>query len=91
MATDLPTSSLATVLRTLAEAIGGSPHLEFLLDWVRAVCTAHGPVLQSMAAGDVTPPLRALQRGLAELQSQLTTACDGNMYTLRYLSQAAAV
>lgn len=88
VAAGLPTSSLPAMLAALVEALTASPHLEFVLDWVKAVCTAHGSAIQNLTASAVQPALRALQRVVAQLHDQLTPACDSNLYTLRYLSQA---
>ena len=46
VASGVPTSALPTVLAALAEALVQSPHLEFVLDFVKAICTVHGGSLQ---------------------------------------------
>jgi hypothetical protein len=88
VASGVPTSSLSTVLAALAEAMVQSPHLEFVLDFVQAICTVHGGAIQSLAASQVQAPLRALQRVVGQVHDQLSSASDSNMYTLQYLSQA---
>nr|ADF43197.1 UTP1m [Chlamydomonas reinhardtii] len=50
-AAGLPAMFVPTVLAALAEAAADCPHLEFLLGWVRAVCSAHGAALQAAAGG----------------------------------------
>jgi len=89
VASGVPTSSLSTVLAALAEAMVQSPHLEFVLDFVQAICTVHGGAIQSLAASEVQAPLRSLQRVVAQIHDQLSSASDSNMYTLQYLSQAS--
>lgn len=49
----LPPAFVPQVLTQLAEALSSSPHLEFLLTWVRAVCAAHGEALRAAASGAV--------------------------------------
>jgi len=67
VASGVPTSSLPTVLAALAESLVQSPHLEFVLDFVKAVCTVHGGTLQGLAASEVQAPLKALQRVVAQV------------------------
>ena len=42
----VPPAALTELLQILAEALGDSPHVEFLLQWVRALCLRHGTALQ---------------------------------------------
>ena len=42
MAAGVPTAMLPAVLTALAEALTDSPHLEFVLGWVHALCVSHG-------------------------------------------------
>lgn len=86
------------MLTQLAEALSSSPHLEFLLTWVRAICTAHGEQLRQAQQGGgggggsgsaVAPALRALQKGLGRLHADLASTCEGNLYTLDYLVAVA--
>lgn len=41
MAGGAPTAAVPAVLAALAEALAASPHLEFLLTWVHALCLRH--------------------------------------------------
>jgi hypothetical protein len=97
----LPALYLEPLLRALAGLLTESPHLEFLLRWVRAVAVAHGPALQQggpggggPGSGCVGPPvLRALQQALSRVHADVAGAAEGNVYTLEYLvaaSKAAA-
>ncbi|KAK9830156.1 hypothetical protein WJX72_010038 [[Myrmecia] bisecta] len=85
----LPTASVAPVLTALAEYLSDSPHMEFILEWVRAICVRHGATLQSHAGSSKTlPAIRSLQRVLVRLHQDLATACESNLYTLNYLVAA---
>ena len=89
VAAGVPTSALPTVLAVLAEALTDSPHLEFVLGWVQSLCVVHGGALQNTAQNaGALPPLRALQRAVAQVHDQLAVACDSNLYTLEYLTAA---
>nr|BCL66081.1 nucleolar protein, component of the U3 processome [Volvox africanus] len=99
-ASGLPPVLVPTVLGALAECAARSPHLEFVLIWIRTVCTAHGASLKSSAtrsggaaaitaSGALMPVLRSLQKVLGGLHSDLAAAAEGNMYTLEYMTAAA--
>lgn len=88
MAAGLPTSALPVVLQAFAVALTASPHLEFWLDWVKAICMVHGSVIQTFVASQAAPALRALHQAVAQAYEQLAPACDSNLYALRYLGQA---
>ena len=49
VANSLPPAALTEVLAALAEAMAESPHIEFLLRWVRCICLQHGNALQVRA------------------------------------------
>ncbi|GLI62923.1 nucleolar protein, component of the U3 processome [Volvox africanus] len=99
-AAGLPPVLVAAVLGALAECAARSPHLEFVLAWIRTVCAAHGASLKSSAtssggaaaitsSGALMPVLRSLQKVLGGLHSDLAAAAEGNMYTLEYMTAAA--
>ncbi|GLC52693.1 hypothetical protein PLESTB_000658000 [Pleodorina starrii] len=50
-AAGLPPVFVPAVLGALAECAAQCPHLEFVLSWVRTVCTAHGGLLKAAASG----------------------------------------
>ncbi len=50
-AAGVPAVYVPTVLTALAEAVGETAHLEFVLGWVKAVCTAHGEGLRAAGSG----------------------------------------
>jgi periodic tryptophan protein 2 len=81
---------LSPVLTSLAELLSSSPHAEFLLRWLHALCVAHGAALQQtgLSAAGAAPALRGLQKALGRMHADLSAACDANLYTLRYLTAA---
>lgn len=64
MARGLPPAALASVVAALAELLGDSAHLEFLLRWVHALCVAQGPALQARCP--MHPPTGACMYAHAE-------------------------
>ena len=103
VAGSVPASGLADVLAALGELLQASPHLEFLLRWISALCVAHstaigaacrtGPGAQQPQGGHaaVLPPLRALNRAVAKLHEDLGLAAEQNVFSLKYLSTAASL
>ena len=49
-----------------------------------------GGDLQGASVNEVGPPLRSLQRAVAQLHTSLAIACDSNLYMLRYLRDAGS-
>lgn len=88
VAAAVPSSSVSQVLVALASYLADSPHLEFLLCWLRHVCVKHGKTLQNEKAAVVMPAIRSLQRVLSKSHEDLSAACDSNLYTLQYLCAA---
>lgn len=88
VAAGVSSSSVPQVLVALASYLADSPHLEFLLCWLRHVCLKHGKTLQLEKAAVVMPAIRSLQRVLSKTHEDLSAACDSNMYTLQYLCAA---
>ncbi|KAG1660074.1 hypothetical protein FOA52_006420 [Chlamydomonas sp. UWO 241] len=91
VAAAMPAVWAPQVLTLLAEQLAVSPHLEFLLIWVRAMCVAHGPALEGAgSSGKVMPALRNLQKVLGRTHDDLSAACEGNLYMLDYLVEAGS-
>ena len=88
VANGIPSASVPAVLTALAEELGESPHLHFLLNWVEAIAVRHGSSLQKAPAATVMPALRALQRVLGRTHEDLAGASESNLYTLAYLCAA---
>lgn len=84
-----PAAYLPQLLGLISEALTASPHVEFLLRWVHALCTQHGELLKK-ADTTIMPVLRSLQKGLGRLHADLSEASEQNMYTLEYLTAVAA-
>lgn len=82
----VPSASVPQVLVALASYLADSPHLEFLLGWLRDICIKHGRTLQNEKASIVMPAIRSLQQVLGKTHDDLSAACDSNLYTLQYLS-----
>lgn len=84
VAATLPAAVAPALLAALGEALPSTPHLEHVLGWVKAVCARHGAAIQAQP-GAAAPALRALQKGLAQLQEDLAATCESNLYSLEYL------
>lgn len=66
----LPQVYIVALVRCVAEALEGSPRVEFVLVWVKAVLGTHGRFLRERA-GEHAGVLRALQKALGEFESLL--------------------
>jgi hypothetical protein len=86
-AKQLPALFLQQLLSTLVELLDSSPHMEFLLCWVKALLVAHGPVL-SAAAGGATALRAAVAGGGSSGAGAAAAAAGGGVVsTLRALQQ----
>ena len=89
----VPPSAVTMLLVVLAGSLPSSPHLEFMLSWLRALCLHHGDVLQSgggaMHAGNASdksaPALRTVQQAVTALHDDIRTSAEENLYMLRFL------
>ena len=88
VAAGVPSASVPQVLVALASYLADSPHLEFLLSWLRDICVRHGRSLQNEKAAVIMPAIRSLQKVLGKTHEDLSAACDSNLYTLQYLCAA---
>ena len=80
----LPTVYLARLLRFVAQAADETPHLEFNLLWLEASLSAHGRYLKDNS-GSFPAEMRAVQRAVIRIQSDLARMADDNIYALDYL------
>ena len=80
----IPTVYLPRLLRFLAQATDESSRLEYNLCWIEAVLTEHGMALKEQS-GTLAPELRAIQKCITRIQSELTRLSQDNLYTLDYL------
>lgn len=85
----MPAAVATPVFRALAEDIGRSAHVEFVLAWAREVCEVHGEALQGAPRQEVMPAFRAVQRGLQEVTTRLRPAVEKCLHTLQYLEVVA--
>lgn len=85
----MPAAVAAPVFRALAEDIGRSPHVEYVMAWARAVCEVHGEALQGAPRTEVMPAFRAVQRGLQEVTTRLRPAVEKCLHQLEYLEVVA--
>lgn len=81
----IPAAFVPQLLGAVAELMTDSPHVQFLLQWVRTLCTRHGQQLSS-GSGAHLPVLRAVQKSLNRMHSDLGAACESNVYTLDFLT-----
>ncbi|MCJ1312547.1 hypothetical protein MMC25_006221 [Agyrium rufum] len=85
----LPTVYLPRLLRFLAQAAEETPHLEFNLLWTESLFSQHGQYLRDSSAL-FEAELRAVQKAITRVQSDLSRLADDNQYVLDYyLSQAS--
>lgn len=84
LAGSVPAAVAPALLAALAELAPQTPHLEYILTWVQALCLRHGPAIQA-SPGAALPALRGLQKALTRLHEDLSSTCESNLYTLDYL------
>ena len=80
----LPVLYLPRLLRFVAQTADESPRLEFNLKWIEAILVGHGIYLKENAAR-LAPELRAIQKSITRLQTELTRLTQDNVYMLDYL------
>ena len=91
VAAGIPSASVGQILVALGAYLADSPHLEFLLSWLRTVCIKHSKALQNERALDIMPAIKAMQRVLGKTHQDLAAACESNQYTLQYLCAAGKI
>eukprot|EP00798_Chlamydomonas_sp_ICE-L_P014256 gene14256-20229_t len=85
----LPSSFSPQVLGLLADLLNESPHVEFILMWVRTICVSHGRFLEGASSNvAIMPAMRSLQKALSRMHEDMATSCESNIYTLEFLTQA---
>ena len=97
VAATIPVSAVTTLLVVLAQSLSSTPHFEFVLSWLRALCIHHGGALQSGSgstsgssskSSSCAPALRAVQQAVTRLHDDLRMSTDENLYALRFLCAA---
>lgn len=86
-AKQLPALFLQQLLSTLVELLDSSPHMEFLLCWVKALLVAHGPVLAAAAGGATALRAAVAGGGSSGAGAAAAAAGGGVVSTLRALQQ----
>ena len=89
VAAQLPGAAVVPVLRVVADAVAGSPHVAFALRWARALLERHGDVLRAAPRTEVMPALRALQHGMRGSVDRLAPSVEQCLYKLSYLGVLA--
>ena len=87
---NLPLVYLARLLRFVAQASDGTPHLEFNLLWIEALLSAHGRYLKDNTAS-YAAELRMVQRTVTRMRTDLARMADDNTYALDYVLSQPAV
>ena len=80
----LPAVYLPRFLRFVATAAEETPHLEFNLLWIQSLLSSHGRYLKDNA-GTFSTELRAVQRAIDDIQTNLKKITERNSYQLKYL------
>lgn len=88
-AKQLPALFLQQLLSTIVELLDSSPHMEFLLCWVKALLVAHGPVLAAAAGGATALRAAVAGGGSSGAGAAAAAAGGGVVSTLRALQQAS--
>jgi periodic tryptophan protein 2 len=81
---DIPTVYLGRLLRFIAMQADESPHLEFNLMWIEAVLSRHGRWLKDNRGG-LEAEVRAVEKVVRRIQSELARLADENVYRIEYL------
>ncbi|GAA6015060.1 hypothetical protein JCM11491_001645 [Sporobolomyces phaffii] len=80
----LPVTYLDPVVRFVADQLDRSPHVEFHLVWVSSVFASHGKFLREHSQQHA-PTLRAVHKGLTQVQDSIVKLSDDNSFTLEFL------
>jgi periodic tryptophan protein 2 len=90
LAAALPPNPALHALAVLAPALASTPHLQFMLRWVRSLFEAHGSAFATAARASTMPVLREVQRSMAAATARLAGSVEQCMYKLAYLAVAPA-
>ena len=84
VARDVPTVYLPRLLRFVAQEVEGTAHLEFNLLWTEALLSEHGMWCKENA-GVLAAELRAVQRAVGRVGSELGRLAEGNGFAVEYI------
>ena len=90
LASALPPAAALRVMAPLAAALATTPHLQFVLRWIRALCERHGAAIEAAPRSESMPVLRAVQQGLQATTARLAPSVEQCLYKLSYLTIAPA-
>src|SRR5690606_6272061 len=85
---DLPQVYLPHMLRLLTRMGKTTPHLEFVLLWVKSVFTKFGEVLLSARKGEYSVELRELMTVVKKIQKDIQRVAQENVYMVDYLLES---
>lgn len=86
-AKQLPALFLQQLLSSTVQLLEDSPHMEFLLCWVKALLVAHGPALAAAAGGATALRAAVVGGGSSGASAAAAAAGGGVLSTLRALQQ----
>jgi len=81
----VPRMFLSKLLEFVGKQLENSPHVQFYLAWCKHILSCHGGYIKSHSRSYL-PTLRLIQKNLVRHSSSLTSLCDSNTYTLKYLT-----
>eukprot|EP01139_Manchomonas_bermudensis_P022629 Amastigsp_a694509_4.p2 type:complete len:137 gc:universal Amastigsp_a694509_4:1-411(+) len=84
VARTVPRLHVARLLGVLAARVSESVHLQFVLEWVRALCVEFGTIVRQHAAL-FAAPLTAVHRAITMRADQLSATANANRNTTAYL------
>ena len=84
-----PAAWVGCLIGAIASRLEKGPHLEFYLDWLRALYRRHSEFL-SEGRADLEQPLRRLQKAVAQAHGDLKETMQGNRYQTEFLCRALA-
>lgn len=84
VARDVPTVYIPRLLRFVAQEVEATAHLEFNLLWIETMLSEHGMWCKENA-GSLAAELRAVQRAVGRVGSELGRLAEGNGYAVQYI------
>lgn len=87
VAAQLPAMFMQQILTSLVECLEESPHMEFLLSWLKALLVAHGPTLAAAANGGTVLKAAVVAGGVGAAAAASAAGGGGVTAALRALQQ----
>eukprot|EP00963_Diacronema_lutheri_P001437 scaffold86_cov338-Pavlova_lutheri.AAC.100 len=83
---NFPRHNLGKLIEALSNMLKSTPHIEHLLLWAKACCSQHAMLLCEQGSHiDILPQLRALQRLVHSLHTDLKESTESNLYMMQYV------